>query len=139
MRGSGVAHYHLQIVLVHPGHRVWCGCRGTGGSIPLGNVGQCEAHIDVARAKAGQVFDAALGGEHIDGDARIAGVDPFRENLRERQIQPARIARGQARASAGFAADAAGGEHRRREDECATTQLGRSVGHHVDEPAAGSR
>ena len=58
-----IAHDHLQIVLVHPRHRLRRGYRGAGGSIPLGDVGQRQAHIDVPGAQARQVLDSALGGK----------------------------------------------------------------------------
>ena len=109
--GSGVAHDHLQVVLVHPGHRLRCGLRGAGGSIPLGDVGQRQAQIDLRRPQAGQVLDGALGGEHLDCDVRVADLEPFRQNLRERQIQPARIPCGQAHASPGFGPDAAAADN----------------------------
>ena len=44
---SGVAHDHLQIVLVHPGHRQRCGSGWAGCEIPLDDIGQCESQIDV--------------------------------------------------------------------------------------------
>ena len=140
VRASEVAHDHLQIVLVHPGHRYRGGSRGACRAVPLGNVGQRQAHIDVPRAQAGQVIDGALGGEHVDGDARIAGVELIRKNLRECQIHPAGISCGQAQASAGLASDAAaGGQCGRRENECATAHFGRSVVQHVGSLAAGRR
>jgi hypothetical protein len=61
--------------LVDPGHRLGCGFGGAGGSIPLGNVGQRESHIDVCRAQPGQVVDTALRRDHIDARVRIAGLE----------------------------------------------------------------
>ena len=51
--------------------------------VPLGDVGQREAHIDVAGAQAAQVLDSALGGKDVDGDVRSSGsASVWRESRR---------------------------------------------------------
>ena len=49
VRGRRIAHDHLQIILVHPGHRQGRGVGWPRGEVPLDDVSQCESQIGFSR------------------------------------------------------------------------------------------